>query len=273
VTGGSSLALGDDVIERYFARTGLDGSDRSLPVLQAAHVRSVLYENLDVRLGREIRLEPESLVAKMVDRRRGGYCFEQNTLFAAVLESVGFTVTRCLGRVRLGDPVSPRPATHMVLLVDGRLVDVGFGSATPLGPVPLGGEATYDGWTWRTEQAVTPEGGACAWEIRLFDLPLYTFTEAPQHPVDYIAPNHYTSTHPQSRFTQLTTVQLWEGDVQLALTDLELTERRADGTVESTPVDPGDLGEVLRGRFGLELDDEEIARLTALAVAALSTGG
>jgi hypothetical protein len=67
-------------------------------------------------------------------------------------------------------------------------------------------------------------------------------------------------------------VQLWEGDVQLALTDLELTERHPDGSVDSTPVDPRDLGEILRGRFRLELDDEEIDRLTALAGASPSTG-
>jgi N-hydroxyarylamine O-acetyltransferase len=261
-----------DLIERYVRRVGLAGTEPSLAALQMAHVQSIPYENLDVRLGREIRLEPESLVAKIVDGRRGGYCFEQNTLFAAVLEAFGFTVTRCLGRVRLGDAVSPRPATHMVLLVEGQIVDVGFGSATPLGPVPLGGEATYDGWTWHTEQTVTPEG-SCAWQVRLFDLPLYTFTETPQHPVDYVAPNHYTATHPQSRFTQLTTVQRWEGEVQVALTDLELTERRPDGSVDTAPIDPADVGEILRGRFGLELDDEEIDRLTALAVAEPSAGG
>jgi N-hydroxyarylamine O-acetyltransferase len=255
--------VADDVIERYFARVGLDGSDSSLAVLQRAHVRSIPFENLDVRLGREIRLDIDSLVAKLVDRRRGGYCFEQNTLYAAVLEALGYTVTRCLGRVRLGDALSPRPATHMVLLVDGLLIDVGFGAANPLGPIPVGGEASYGPYTWRTERAVSPEGEV-VWKVSLSDMQLYTFTEAPQHAVDYIAPNHYTSTHPLSIFTQHTIVQRWDdGDVQIGLVGHDLTERRPDGTVDTTAIDPDDIGEVLRGRFGLEVDDDEVARLGA----------
>ncbi|MGH2686128.1 MAG: arylamine N-acetyltransferase family protein [Actinomycetota bacterium] len=249
------------MIERYLERIGLDQSDLSLEALQLAHVRSIPYENLDIHLGRDIRLDVDSLTAKMVDHRRGGYCYEQNTLFAAVLESLGFSVTRYLGRVRLSDAVSPRPATHMALLVDGRLVDVGFGAANPLGPVPLGGEATYGPYTWRTERTVSPEGED-AWMVRLFDMPLYTFTEAPQHPVDYVAPNHFSSTHPLSIFTQATILQRWErGDVQVGLVGLDLTVRRPDGGVEVTRVEPGDLGSVLRDRFLLDLDDDEVAQL------------
>ena len=249
------------MIERYLARVGLDGGDHSLAELQRAHVQSISYENLDIHLGREIRLDVDSLVDKMIDRRRGGYCYEQNTLYAAALEALGFTVTRCLGRVRLSDAVSPRPATHMALLVDGLLVDVGFGAANPLGPVPLGGEATYGPYTWRTERTVSPEGEQ-VWMVRLFDMPLYTFTETPHHPIDYLTPNHFSSTHPLSLFTQMTIVQRWDdGDVQVGLVGLGLTERLPDGEVKTTSVDPGDLGDLLRGRFGLELDDDEVDRL------------
>ena len=251
-------------LARYLARVGLDGPDPSLASLQAAHARSIPYENLDIPLGREIRLDVGSLVDKLVDRGRGGYCYEHNTLFAAVLEALGRPLTRHLGRVRLGDPVSPRPATHMVLLVDGHVVDVGFGGATPLGPVPLGGEATYGPWTWRTETTVSPEGED-TWLVSLFDLPLYTFTDRPQHPVDYLAPNHYSSTHPQSLFTQRVIAQRWEGDTQVGLVGLELTERRADARDDVRAVDPADLGAVLRDRFGLDLADDEEARLAEAA--------
>ena len=77
------------MIDRYLARVGLDGSDTSLETLCRAHVQTIPYENLDVRLGREIRLDVDSLVAKLVDGGRGGYCYEHNTLFAAVLEELG----------------------------------------------------------------------------------------------------------------------------------------------------------------------------------------
>jgi N-hydroxyarylamine O-acetyltransferase len=262
--------LGADVLQRYLARIGLariglDGPDRSLESLQLAHVRSVVYENLDIHLGRDIRLDLESLATKLIDQRRGGYCFEQNTLYAAVLEALGFTVVRHLGRVRLGDPTSPRPATHMVLVIDGQVVDVGFGAANPLGPVPLGGEATYGPYTWLTERTVTPEGEH-AWLLRLFDMPLYTFTEVPQHPVDYLAPNHLSSTHPMSIFTQTTIVQRWDDDdVQVGLVGLELTERNPDGSVEISAIDPADLGAVLRERFALDLAEPEVARIAATA--------
>jgi N-hydroxyarylamine O-acetyltransferase len=262
-----------EVIERYLGRIGLDGSDRSLETLVPAHVRSITYENLDVRLGREIRLDVESLVAKMVDRRRGGYCYEQNTLFAAALEALGYAVTRCLGRVRLGHADGPRPCTHMTLVVDDQVVDVGFGAANPLGPVPLGGEATYGPYRWVTERTVSPEGED-AWLVRLSDLPLYTFTDEPQHPVDYVAPNHYSSTHPQSIFTQNTIVQRWAGGgVQVGLVGLQLTERHPDGTVDVDVIDPADLRAVLRDRFALDVDEEEAARLGAAVAAARGPGG
>jgi N-hydroxyarylamine O-acetyltransferase len=154
----------------------------------------------------------------------------------------------------------------MVLLVDGLVVDVGFGSANPLGPVPLGGEATYGPWTWRTERTAAPEGGE-VWSMRLGELPLYTFTDVPQHPVDYLAPNHFTATHPLSHFVHLPLAQHWEGTSQVSLTGLDLTTRRPDGSVEVERVEPAALTTTLRGRFGLALDDDEMARITAISEA------
>src|SRR6516164_7620350 len=72
-----------------------------LQALHLAHVTHIPFENLDIQLGRPIRLDLESLQAKLVRARRGGYCFEHNTLFAAVLERLGFGVTRLAARVRL----------------------------------------------------------------------------------------------------------------------------------------------------------------------------
>ena len=256
-----------DLLAGYLTRVGLDGDHDPTPAdLQRAHVRAITYENLDVTLGREIRLDLPGLVAKLVDSRRGGYCYEQNTLFAAVLEARGADVVRCLGRVRIGNATEPRPATHMVLLVDGCVVDVGFGAATPLGPVPLDGEATYGGWTWRTARTTTPEGEH-AWQMCLSDHLLYTFTDHPRHPTDYIAPNHYSSTHPRSVFTGLPIVQRSDDQVQTILVGLTLTERYPDGTERTDAVAPGDYAALLRHRFGLALGDDEVARLLAAATA------
>ena len=225
---------------------------------------AIPYENLDVRLGREIRLDRDSLVAKLVDGGRGGYCYEQNLLFSTVLEELGVPFTRHLGRVRMSDPVSPRPGTHMALVVDGQLCDVGFGSATPIGPIPLGGEATYGSCTWSTRRMTTPEGEE-AWAVSMFDMLMYTFTDEPRHPIDYAAPNHLSSTHPLSLFTQVTMAQRWRDDgVQIGLVDRVLKERRPDDTDHDVTIEPGDLGRVLRDEFGLRVDDAETAALAAL---------
>ena len=257
-------------VARYLRHVGA-GPDASLAELHFAHVRTIPYENLDVVLGREVRLDSDGLVAKMVDGSRGGYCFEQNSLFAAVLEARGDTVERRIGRIRMSDATSPRPATHMALIVDEQLVDVGFGAANPLGPVPLGGEATYGAYTWSTTRGTSPEGEN-VWWVRLFDMNLYTFTDAPQHPVDYIAPNHLSATHPRSIFRLTTMAQHWtevDGEhVQEGLMGLELTRRLPDGRVDVSQVEAEDLGKVLLERFGIDLvpqDRSDVARIAARA--------
>jgi N-hydroxyarylamine O-acetyltransferase len=224
-------------------------------------VTSIPYENLDVRLGREIRLDRESLVRKLVDDRRGGYCYEHNSLFAHVLTELGYAVGLRLGRVRMGDPVSPRPATHMVLVVDDQIVDVGFGSAVPLGPVPFDDEVTYGPWTWRSTRETSPEDEP-VWKVSLFDLPMFTIDDRPAHPVDYITPNHFSSTHPLSIFTQHVIASRWRDDgVSVQLTDVGLKERRPDGTEHDTEIDPADLGPVLSEHFGLDLPAQDLGAL------------
>ena len=96
---------------------GLAPTRTTLDALQLAHATSIPFENLDILLGVPIRLDLASVQAKLVAGRRGGYCFEQNALFAAVLEHVGFAVTRLAARVRLGHGIV-RPRTHMTLRVD-----------------------------------------------------------------------------------------------------------------------------------------------------------
>jgi N-hydroxyarylamine O-acetyltransferase len=118
---GSSMASVD--LDAYFRRIGYGGSVApTLPVLRALierHTQSIPFESLDVLAGRPVLLDLDSLVDKLIHRRRGGYCFEQNTLFRAVLDSVGFRTTGLIGRVRRNAPREEmRPRTHMMLRVD-----------------------------------------------------------------------------------------------------------------------------------------------------------
>jgi N-hydroxyarylamine O-acetyltransferase len=79
-------------LDAYFRRIGYEGSTEpglaTLAALQSCHAGRIPFENLDVLLGRPIRLDPESLQRKVVHEGRGGYCFEHNTLFQHVLRSL-----------------------------------------------------------------------------------------------------------------------------------------------------------------------------------------
>src|ERR1700724_825750 len=109
-------------LDSYLARTTYAGSLRPsaevLRELHLAHSTTIPFENLDILLGRPIRLDLASLQAKLVADRRGGYCFAHNMLFAAVLETLGFRVTRLAARVYMGQPSPTRPKTHMLLRVE-----------------------------------------------------------------------------------------------------------------------------------------------------------
>lgn len=125
-------------LDAYLARIGWGGSLApdltTLAALQDAHVRAIPFEGIDPLLGRPVSLELAAVQDKLVARRRGGYCFEQNTLFRAVLERVGFSVVGLAGRVRwMSPPDAPLgPRTHMLLQVETpegpHLADVGFGA-------------------------------------------------------------------------------------------------------------------------------------------------
>ena len=250
-------------VDGYLARIGYSGDLRpSAPVLAAlhlAHATHIPFENLDVLRGVPIRLDLESLQGKLVDGRRGGYCYEHNLLFAAVLEDLGFPVTRLAARVRhRATRVNPR--THMLLLVDADeskwLADVGFGAEGLLLPVPFGAqqESRQFAWTYRVAksedqwvlQSQHPEG----W------VDLYGFTLEPQLPIDYEVANHYTSTHPESRFVTGLTVQLPTPLARTALRNRELTVDTGGGTTTRVMADDEEIRRVLGETFGLPVPDD-----------------
>jgi arylamine N-acetyltransferase len=108
-----------------------------------AHITSIPFENLDPQRGVPVSLAVDDLERKMVSKRRGGYCSEQNLLLKAALEALGYEVDMYLARVRFGaDPGVVRPRTHLVLGVRAEGVswhaDVGFGACSLLEPLPFG---------------------------------------------------------------------------------------------------------------------------------------
>ncbi len=250
------LDLGLDAYLTRIAYTGpREPTLSALTTLHEAHEAAIPFENLDILLGRGISLDLEALEQKLVMERRGGYCFEQNTLFRAVLEGLGFRVTSLAARVQVG-ATAVRPRTHMLLRVDlggeAYLADVGFGGGGLVHPVPLveGRENWLGGLGHRLrrkEETWVLEGSSeGTWEDS------YAFTLEPQHPVDFVMANHFTSTFPASPFVNNLTVQRsWPGR-WLVLRNRTLTLREVATTTTETIRDPEHLLEILRDRFGLE---------------------
>ncbi|MEU8762523.1 arylamine N-acetyltransferase [Streptomyces sp. NPDC048659] len=262
-------------LDAYLARIGHSGAVapdlRTLRALHRAHVAAIPFENVDVALGRRVPLDLGSLQAKLVGRRRGGYCYEQNSLFAAALERIGFDVAGRAARNRSrGSALTPVTHALLVVTVDGEqwLADTGFGWQGPLEPVPLadGARVEQDGWVFGVAaepggvhvlRALRPEGWA----------DLYAFAPHPVYPVDFELMNHYSSSHPQSRFVGQVVALRPGAEARLALVRSTLTSVRVDGATEERVVGPAELTGTLARIFGIELDDEEAEGLLRLGSA------
>jgi N-hydroxyarylamine O-acetyltransferase len=255
-------------LDAYLARTGYDGGrEPTLAVLQAlhlAHATHIPFENIDILLGRPVRLDLDSLQAKLVRGRRGGYCFEHNTLFAAALESVGFRVTRLAARVRFG-AARVLPRTHMLLEVEARgtawLADVGFGGDGLLLPVPLRDGEVVRQFHWR--HRVTEAAGL--WVLQSLRAgewhDLYAFTREPQYPVDFEMANHFTSTHPDSIFVRTLTAQRLGPEERHVLRARQWVIDRGGESGSRTVADDRELGQILSETFGLDFPPDVLASL------------
>lgn len=244
----------------YFARIGFTGRPQAdfatLRQLHLAHATEIPFENIDPLLDRPARMDLAALQAKLIHARRGGYCFEQNTLFAAVLEQLGFAVTRLAARVHVNtNRVLPR--THQLLRVeaDGQswICDVGFGSWGLLEPIGLESGREVRQGDWRLQ--LHRRGGE--YVLHCPQCPvgtdLYSFTLEPQLPVDFEPANHYCSTHPQSRFVLTLTAQRAGLTERALLRNREFILSRATETVSQPIADEAHLRQLLADRFGIIL--------------------
>ncbi|MCF8609456.1 arylamine N-acetyltransferase [Gordonia sp. HY285] len=269
---------GDDVnLPAYLARVGFQGdptpSLATLVALHRGHTTSIPFENLEIMVGRDVPLDSESLQHKLVDSMRGGYCFEHATLFAAVLEQIGFGFTALSGRVTLGGDPSSRPPTHALIVVeiDERryLCDVGFGRG-PLEPIELrdGVEVDQDGWRLRlTTEPVGDLFGTDRWILWHATedgwIDRHTFTLNPQFPIDYRVGSHFVSTSPGSPFTARLFVQRFTVDAHYTLDGDSLTTVTPDGVPTAQHVHADDLATVLQDVFGIELTTSDATALVA----------
>lgn len=260
-------------IDAYLDRIGydseLDPTAETLHALHRAHALTIPFENLDITLGRGVSLDLDALQGKMIQHRRGGYCFEHNLLFAALLERVGFTVRRYLGRVLSTDPSQIQPRTHMTLHVDAEgatwHADVGFGTALTE-PIPLVDGVEVDQGGWQHGLVRRDDG---AWALRSLGpdgwSERYVYTRERQHHVDYVAASHFTSTHPTSHFTHGPVAVRITPAARHRLHGLELSTATPDGADDRRTVSPEEIEPILRDTFGIELEPEDARRLVTSA--------
>lgn len=236
-----AVGMNEFRLDSYLSRIGFTGPIRpdlaTLAALHTAHVNAIPFEGCDPLLRRPVKLDIASVQQKLVDSRRGGYCFEQNMLFKAALEVIGFKVTGLGGRVRwMSPPDSPLgPREHMLLKVDlpegPYLADVGFGACVLDSPLQLRADVeqrtamgTYrlsetDGLF--TLKAKQPGG----WRV------MYVFNLEPQIQSDFELGNWYTSTSPQVPFISMLIIERVGPDKRYKLINRRFLIEARDGEV------------------------------------------
>lgn len=258
--------LSEPDLSAYRERIGYHGpiapTRASLAALQLLHVKAIPFENLDPLSGTTPRLDLPALVDKLVRSPRGGYCFEHNHLFKAVLEAFGFRPVPLIGRVLLNSPEDAQtPRSHMLLRLhcegEDLICDVGFGGQVMTGPlrlVPgLAQETPHEPYKLERDGGLWSLRALVAGEWRL----LYRFTLDPVWPIDYQVANHYVSTHPSSHFVQRLGVARVLPRGRLTLREGRLTEHRLGELSEIQEIEGDDsLRAVLAERFGIAVPDE-----------------
>lgn len=258
-------------VDAYLRRIGFAGnvepSYETLAALLRAHARSIPFENLDVLLGRPIRIDVEGLQRKLVGARRGGYCFEHATLVASVLEAIGFAPVRHAARVVLYTPLAASPRAHMFLTVaiDGRtfVVDPGFGGLAADRPVPfVDGEMEPDSQHWMARVGAH-------WMLRARSagnvVDCWASTLEADNRIDFEVGNHYTATHPASPFRNRLMLRALTLEGTVTVMNRDVKHSTTEGVRQNVLVDRAALRMLLVSHFGFDLPEVESMIVPAIA--------
>lgn len=255
---GAAMKADNFDLHNYLERIGYAGTPAPNLATVAEFMRRQLYsipfENLDVRAGKTISLVPEDIVDKIVGRRRGGYCYEVNGLFAMALEALGVPY-RFIG-CRPMTLAARRPRTHMAVLarLDGEdwLCDVGFGSYGMRAPMRL---ADTDQAIHQGDDAfmlAAPDPHEYRFQARVDGAwtDQYGFDLSHQEWVDFMPANWLNSTYPEALFVKNLVVMRQTPEGRLILFNNRLkTITHGHATVR--PVEADALPDLLRDLFGL----------------------
>lgn len=253
-------ALSTEQVDAYLQRIGVredpSVSREWLERLHAKHLYHVPFENLDLHLGEPVRLEVEALYDKVVTRRRGGFCYELNGLFAVLLTALDFEVSLVSSRVRMPDGELSAPFDHLALIVelaDGRwLVDVGFGDAFTT-PRPLGATWTEPGRRLRTVE--THPGWRLEKDTGEGWTPVYRLQLTPRELSEFLPRSRWHETSPDSPFQRmvLTSRATPSGRVTVTADRLVVTDH--GDRVERSLTAEDARREALRDHFGAHIVD------------------
>ena len=248
-------------IQAYLKHINYDGptswTSDTLRRLQVAHLQTVPFENLSIHTGEPIVLADDALFTKIVERRRGGFCYELNGLFAALLRALGFDVTMLSAEVANELGGFSEPFDHMTLMVTLEqrwLVEVGFGDCF-IEPLLL--DESAEQVEGRRTYRIVPDGDYLILEQREDGAwtPQYRFKLDPYNYNDFAAMCRYHQTSPQSHFTQKRICsRLTPERGRITLSDMHLIETSMDGQRrERTVPNEQEYNRVLRESFGIVL--------------------
>jgi N-hydroxyarylamine O-acetyltransferase len=249
----------EQAVAAYLHRIGaerppvLDGT--ALGVLHRAHLLAVPFENLSIHLAEPISLAEDDLFGKIVTRRRGGFCYELNGAFAALLEALGAQVARVAARVYSDGQPGP-PFDHLALVVrpaDGSgpwLADVGFGSHS-IYPLRYDSRQEQDDPGGRFLLAGTADGDV---DVLRDGQPQYRVERRERRMADFIPTCWWQQTSPESHFTQSTICSRLAGDGRISISGRTMIRTSGGSRTEQQLGSDAAVLAAYREHFGITLD-------------------
>jgi N-hydroxyarylamine O-acetyltransferase len=249
--------MDDQTVRRYLERIGAPTpAEPTLELLHELHLRhqrTVPFENLGIHLGEPIVLDEAALAEKIIDRRRGGFCYELNGLFAALLRALGFPVTLLSAQVFGPDGDVSHPFDHLVLRVDlddRYLVDVGFGAHSSY-PVRLDWPEPQPDPGGEFLVVDAPDGDV---DVLRDGSPVYRVEARSRRLADFGPTCWWQQTSPDSHFTQSLTCSRLTPEGRVTLSGNRLITTVAGERTETTLDGDEAVREAYRTEFGIELD-------------------